>query len=145
MDNTPAASLEGVSPTLTYYAGRAPLSGAPSAAGTYTVVATFPGGADYTMATATATINVLQATPTVVVSPVSTTYDGQGHGTTGTVTGIGGVVLGPATISYNTGDGNAPVNAGSYVATGSFAGNGNYASATGTADCHRRGLYHDHS
>ena len=69
----------------------------------------------------------------MVVSPVSTTYDGQGHGTTGTVTGIGGVVLGPATISYNTGDGNAPVNAGSYVATGSFAGNGNYTSATGTA------------
>ena len=30
VDNTPAASLEGVSPTLTYYAGRAPLSGAPS-------------------------------------------------------------------------------------------------------------------
>ena len=44
------ASLEGVSPTLTYYAGsRASGTGttaAPTAAGTYTVVASFPGSAD---------------------------------------------------------------------------------------------------
>ncbi len=53
-NNTFAASLEGVSPTLTYYAGTAasgtPLSGAPSAAGTYIVVANFAGSADYTSA-----------------------------------------------------------------------------------------------
>ena len=52
---TVAASLEGVTPTLTYYAGSGTSganlgSAAPSAAGTYTVVARFPGSADYTPA-----------------------------------------------------------------------------------------------
>jgi sugar lactone lactonase YvrE len=53
----PTASLEGVSPTLTYYVGST-ISGsgsstAPSAVGTYTVVANFPGSADYTAAQST--------------------------------------------------------------------------------------------
>ncbi len=47
----PSSSLEGVTPTLTYYAGSTaagtPLAGAPSAVGTYTVVANFPGSTDY--------------------------------------------------------------------------------------------------
>ena len=51
VDSTPAASLEGVTPTMAYYAGATatgtPLSGAPSAAGAYTVVANFSGSADY--------------------------------------------------------------------------------------------------
>jgi hypothetical protein len=46
-----ASSLEGVAPTLTYYAGATaagtPLSSAPIDAGTYTVVASFAGSADY--------------------------------------------------------------------------------------------------
>jgi MBG domain (YGX type)/Galactose oxidase, central domain/Kelch motif len=71
-----------------------------------------------------------KATPTVTVQPVSVTFDGQAHGTTGTVAGVGGADLGAATISYNTADGQAPVNAGSYVATGSFAGNDNYTAAS---------------
>ena len=45
------ASLEGVSPTLAYYVGSTatgtPSSTAPTAVGTYTVVATFPGSPDY--------------------------------------------------------------------------------------------------
>jgi len=49
-----AATLEGVAPTFTYYAGSSatgtPLSGAPVKAGTYTVIASFPGSADYTSA-----------------------------------------------------------------------------------------------
>src|SRR5262249_37082534 len=76
---------------------------------------------------------VNQAMPAVVVDPVSATYDGQPHGTTGRVVGVNGVSLGAATITYNTGDGNAPAQAGSYVATGSFAGDTNYAPASGTA------------
>jgi hypothetical protein len=51
VDATPAATLEGIGLTLTYYAGSTPsgtpLSGAPSAPGTYTVQAVFPGSADY--------------------------------------------------------------------------------------------------
>jgi hypothetical protein len=51
VDDTPAPSLEGVSPTVTYYDDNGnPLSGAPSAVGTYKVAATFPGSADYTSA-----------------------------------------------------------------------------------------------
>jgi hypothetical protein len=135
VDSTPVPSLEGVTPTLSYYdANGNLLPGAPMDAGTYSVVATFPGSADYTAASSSrSSFTIAQATPTVAVDQVSTTYDGQAHGTTGTVTGVNGISLGAATISYNTNDGNAPVNAGSYVATGSFAGDNDYTSATGTA------------
>ena len=63
------SSLEGVSPTLTYYAGTiatgTPLDGPPTVAGTYTVLAAFPGSADFTPASATATFTIAQATPMV--------------------------------------------------------------------------------
>jgi hypothetical protein len=66
----PTASLEGVSPTLTYYAGGTATGNgsptAPSAVGTYTVVASFPGSADYTAAQSnpvTFTISSEIATP----------------------------------------------------------------------------------
>ncbi len=52
VSSTPAASLEGVTPTFTYYVGSGTSgndlgAAAPSAVGTYTVVASFPGSADY--------------------------------------------------------------------------------------------------
>src|SRR5581483_4397736 len=54
----PADTLEGVRPTLAYYAGSSAtgpaLAQPPSAAGTYTVVASFAGSADYTAATGAA-------------------------------------------------------------------------------------------
>ena len=44
-------SLEGVSLAVSYYAGTTaggtPMAGAPTAAGTYTVLASFPGSTDY--------------------------------------------------------------------------------------------------
>jgi hypothetical protein len=62
VDNTPAPSLEGVTPTLTYYAGSTatgpPLPGPPTAVGTYTVVASFAGSADYVAATAQTTFTI---------------------------------------------------------------------------------------
>ena len=64
-----SASLEGVTPTLTYYAGTTatgtPLSGPPTAAGTYTVVASFAGSTDYTSGSATATFTINKAAPTL--------------------------------------------------------------------------------
>jgi hypothetical protein len=75
-------------------------------------------------------VTVGKATPVVMVAGVSATYDGAAHPTTGTVTGVGGVSLGAASISYS--GGSAPVNAGTYTATGSFAGDANYNPATGT-------------
>jgi hypothetical protein len=58
VNGVPGTSLEGVTPTLTYYVGSNTSgtslgSAAPSAAGTYTVVASFAGSADYTSASST--------------------------------------------------------------------------------------------
>jgi hypothetical protein len=73
VDAAPAPSLEGVNPTLTYYAGSTatgtPIAGAPTAAGTYTVVADFPGSADYAAATAQESFAIAQATPSVAWVP----------------------------------------------------------------------------
>jgi hypothetical protein len=65
-----AQSLEGVAPSLRYYAGSGTSgtelgSTAPSAVGTYTVVASFPGSADYAAS---------QSSPTTfVIIPIATT------------------------------------------------------------------------
>jgi hypothetical protein len=66
-------SLEGISPVLTYYAGSTatgpPLSGPPTAVGTYTVVASFPGSADYSTASSPpVTFSILAPAATVTLS-----------------------------------------------------------------------------
>jgi hypothetical protein len=100
---------------------------APVHAGTYTATGTFPGDQNYTSATGTATIVIDRATPTATIDPVAeTTYDGLPHGTTGQVTGVNGESLGPITITYDTLDGSAPVHAGTYTATLSYAGDNDY-------------------
>jgi ELWxxDGT repeat protein len=76
---SPASSLEGVIPVLTYYAGTAttgtPIAGAPTTAGTYTVLASFAGSADYAAATAQATFAIAPATPAVAWdAPASIAY-----------------------------------------------------------------------
>ena len=106
----------------------------PTDAGNYVATASFSGSADYTTATGTGTITIAKATPTVTVTPVVVNaFDGKPHGTTGVVTGVDGVSLGSPFITYNTTTGLAPVDPGTYTATGTFAGNANYTSATGTA------------
>src|SRR5262249_27142317 len=87
----------------------------------------------YTEATGTNTIDIAQATPTVVVEPLTVAYDGTPHGTTGEAYGINGANLGPVDVSYDTADGSAPVDPGTYTATGTFDGDEDYTSATGTA------------
>ena len=104
----------------------------PVNAGTYTVVATFNGTAVYESATATKTFVIHKATPTVTVNGGTFTYDGAPHGATATVTGVGGVDLGPALLTYD-GSVDVPVNAGTYVAVATFDGSGNYGHATGSA------------
>ena len=66
------SSLEGVAPTLVYYAGTTaagtPLSGAPIDAGTYTVVARFPGSADYSPGqSAPVTFTIGRASPSIAL------------------------------------------------------------------------------
>ncbi len=97
---------------------------------------------NYTEATATVYINVLANTANISLTGGTFTFDGTGHAATGFAYGIGGVgdVLSPAlTFSY-VGTGSttygptttAPVNAGAYEVTGSFAGNATYAANSAT-------------
>lgn len=111
-----------------------PDGNAPVDTGTYTATGTFAGNQDYTSATGTATISIGQATPSVTVNPIAVTFDTNAHGTTGEAYGVGGEDLGPVAITYNTPDGSTPVDAGTYTATGTFAGNQDYTGATGTAN-----------
>jgi hypothetical protein len=74
VDGVYGSRLEGVTPTLTYYAGTTaggtPLAGAPVLPGTYTVLASFTGSADYTAASATATFTIQTPTASVTGSPL---------------------------------------------------------------------------
>ena len=68
-------------PEFTYYSGSdttgSSLSGAPSDAGTYTVLASFAGNGNYNSASATKTITIEKASSTTTVScPVSVSYSG---------------------------------------------------------------------
>ena len=74
-----APELQGVTPSLSYYsgtsttvaqlAGLTPLPAAPSAAGSYTVLASFAGSADYTAGSALADFTITAATATVGRAP----------------------------------------------------------------------------
>jgi hypothetical protein len=66
-------------PTLTYYSGTlinaaTQLSGAPSSAGVYTVVATLPASGTYVGASAVTSFIIYPAPPQVTVNPVNLTY-----------------------------------------------------------------------
>ena len=112
-------------PTFTYN-GSATV---PVDAGWYTVPGSFAGSRDYSLATAGATVTITSVTPTMSIAGGNYAYDGTSHPATGTVTGIGGAVIGTPTFTYN-GSANIPVDAGSYTVAGSFAGNPNYLPAT---------------
>jgi len=85
VSGTPGSSLEGASPSLTYYsgtysnltqlAGLTPLPGGAVHAGAYTVLASFPATADYAAATGRANFEIAPATPRVTwSSPASIVY-----------------------------------------------------------------------
>ncbi len=141
-----AATLEGVAPAPEYYAGSTatgtPLSGTPVDAGTYTVVAIFPGSADYAANTSQPVSFVIApATPTVSVADSGGTYDGSAFDATPTVTGLGGLpassLEGAApTVTYYAGisaEGtplsSAPINAGTYTVVAAFPGSADYSAA----------------
>ena len=148
VDNTPSSSLEGVSLTLNYYAGTTatgtPLPGAPSAAGTYTVVATFPGSQDYSSASDSATFSISRALPVISVSDAGGIFNGSSFPATATIAGIvsgvdntpGSSLEGvPLTLTYYAGTSptgtplsGAPTSAGSYTVAASFAGSTDYLS-----------------
>jgi hypothetical protein len=90
-----ATKLETIAPTVAYYAGSTatgtPLGSAPSAAGTYTAVATFAGSADYAGATSspvTFNITILPAAPSITTQPAGqTVLEGQAVSFTAAATG----------------------------------------------------------
>jgi Bacterial Ig-like domain (group 3)/PKD domain/Bacterial pre-peptidase C-terminal domain/RTX calcium-binding nonapeptide repeat (4 copies) len=138
----PATTLEGVAPTFLYFVGATP-SGvgsvtAPTSVGTYTVVATFAGSADYSSASAQTTFTISKATPTVAVSDAGGVFNGSPYPAAATVTGvIGGAATtleGVApTLAYYLGTtllGGPPSAAGTYSVVASFAGSTNYAAAS---------------
>ena len=100
VDSSPAASLEGVTPTLAYYsgtfttasqlAGLTALPGAPSKAGSYTVLATFAGSPDYAESTGLNNFTIAQAMPTVNAQDAGGAFDGNAFPATATVTGVNG-------------------------------------------------------
>ncbi len=91
--STASASLEGVTPSLTYYSGASAtgtaLTAVPSTVGTYTVLASFAGSSDYTSGTASTTFTISQAAATVHVTDNGGTYNGAAFAATDTVAGVG--------------------------------------------------------
>jgi concanavalin A-like lectin/glucanase superfamily protein/Big-like domain-containing protein/MBG domain-containing protein/IPT/TIG domain-containing protein len=114
------------------YAG---LTGAPVNAGTYTATATFDGGANYEARTVSSTVTIIPASPAVSVSGGTFTFDGHPHPAIATAIGVAGDALVPVTVEYSLAGGGsvpAPVNAGTYVVTASYAGSANYVAASGS-------------
>jgi RHS repeat-associated protein len=132
-DNTPGSSLEGVPLVLSYYVGTniagTPLSGAPSAAGSYTVVALFAGSQDYEGTSNQTSFVISQATPNVVATDAGGTYDGNAFPASATATGVGDAsVSGTFGFTYyvgssasGQGSSTAPIAAGTYTVVAVFS------------------------
>ncbi|MFL6352354.1 MAG: MBG domain-containing protein [Bryobacteraceae bacterium] len=88
-----------------------------------------PAGSLATGPNGSGSITINQATPTVTVTGLTTTYDATSHPATVTITGVSGdnsLTASLVTLTYTPGASTAPVNAGSYTVVGSFPGNQNY-------------------
>jgi hypothetical protein len=135
-------SLEGVEPTLTYFAGATAggiqLPGAPTTVGTYFVFASFAGSAHYSGTNTGTSFVIGQAMPTLTLRAPSGVYNGTPFVATATIAGAGGVAgsslenVAP-TLNYYRGlnpSGNPlpgpPTEAGGYTALVSFAGSTDY-------------------
>jgi hypothetical protein len=133
-----AIGVDGVTPVsgsfaFTYSGSATP----PTAAGTYTVTATFASAdPSYANAVVTSSLAIDPATPTITVNSGPFAYDGNPHGATATAVGVDGVtpVAGTFQFTYN-GASTAPTGPGLYTVTTAFASNDpNYASVTVTSN-----------
>jgi hypothetical protein len=133
-----AVGTDGVTPvsgTFSYaYNGN---SNPPTAAGSYPVVATFTSAdPSYANATATGTLTINPATPTITVNSGPFQYDGNPHAATATAVGVDGVtpVAGTFQFTYN-GSTPPPSNPGLYTVTTTFTSTDpNYATTTVTSN-----------
>jgi len=101
-------------------------------AGNYPVSGTFTSSnGNYTNGTASGTLTIIVATPTLSLNCPKTTYDGNAHSCTGVATGVGGAAVAGSWSIVPA----SQTTAGSTTVNGTFtSGNGNYASgsASGT-------------
>jgi hypothetical protein len=102
-------------------------------AGTTTDTWTFhdPSG-NYQDASGTIVNTISQATPSITITPYTTTYDGGAHTATGTATGVGGIDLSSYLILNLTTHTNAGVYSGDIWSFHELTGN--YADVSGTVD-----------
>jgi hypothetical protein len=109
--------------TFTY----TPPAGTVPGAGTQPLSVTFhPSDAvNYNDVTIGVALTVQKAVPAMSITGGSFTYDGQPHAASASASDYLGQPLTPVTITYN-GSSSAPVNAGSYNAVSSFAGDPNH-------------------
>jgi hypothetical protein len=117
-----------LSPVVITYNGQA---SAPVDAGTYTALATFEGNAYHAARTVSGTVHINKATPVIHFSGLAAVYDGSPRAATATAKTASGVTIGPADVSYG-GSPNAPVDAGTYPVTATFAGTTNFTAVTRT-------------
>jgi hypothetical protein len=79
-DGQAHSSLDGIAPTINYYAGNSatgtPLSGVPTAAGTYTAVASFAGDANYQANTSNPTTYSITPASLVITADNQTMHEG---------------------------------------------------------------------
>jgi hypothetical protein len=123
----PGSTLEGVGLILTYYLGSTQLTGAPSAVGTYTVIASFPGSTDYTSASATATFSItLTASGTTGAFVLSPTAAGALSVSGNAQLQMSGpVAVDSSSTSALSASGNARVSAASIRVVGRVSSGGN--------------------
>jgi large repetitive protein len=109
--------------------GGNPLPTVPIATGTYTVLASFPGSADYLSANNSLTFTISPATPTVVATDAGGAFTGQPFPATATATGVtGAAVNGTFAFTYYVGSGvngsgtsTPPISVGTYTVVATFA------------------------
>ena len=137
---TGAGTISGVT-SLDYFDNTTSVdlgSTAPVNAGNYTVTATYAGDANHTGSNGSATFTVSPASSATRVSDAGGTYDGlTAFAANSAVTGPG-VISGVASLDYYDSTTNvdlgadAPVNAGSYTVTATYAGDANHTGGTGS-------------
>jgi probable HAF family extracellular repeat protein len=105
-------------------------------AGAHPMVATFAGDAAFATSNAAGTLTVSQVSSTTTVTVSDAIYDGLSHGGSAVVTGAGGLNQ-SLTVSYTAISGTtygpsptAPINAGNYSASATFAGDTNHTGST---------------
>jgi hypothetical protein len=124
--------LGALSPT--YTPDPAPAS-APTNAGSYTVHCDYPASLNYNAKSNTAALTINKVDPTVTATGGTFNYDTNAHPGSCSVTGVGGINLGPLSPTYtpDPAPASAPTNAGLYTVHCDYPASENYNAKSNTA------------